>query len=212
MKITAVEKKKGTRYTVYVDEEYFYILDQEILFDNDIRPGREVDEAFLADVRRQADVRKARERALYLLSYRDHSRKELYDKLCRSVDEEIAAQITDRMVTLGLVDDVRYAEKLARDALCRKKLGLRRASFELQRKGISRELADETLERLSEEIDTGDQLRTLVEKKYARYLVDEKGVKRVTAALARLGHSYPDIKEAIAAYIDRDDALDGELD
>lgn len=44
MKITAVEKAKGNRYTVFVDGAYWYILDLEIILKNHLEPGREVDE------------------------------------------------------------------------------------------------------------------------------------------------------------------------
>ena len=97
MKITGIEKKQGTRYTVYVDGEYWYILDVEIIASVNLTEGMEVSEAFLEELLRRAQVRKARERALYLLSYRDHSRKELVDKLLQSVDEDIALQTADKM-------------------------------------------------------------------------------------------------------------------
>ena len=83
MKITEIEKKSKTRYTVYVDGEYFYILDAEILTEHHVRAGMEVTEAFLEQLKAAAQLRRARERAFYLLSYRDHSEKELYQKLGR---------------------------------------------------------------------------------------------------------------------------------
>ena len=73
MKITKIELKSGTRYTVDVDGAYFYIFDLEILQNNGLYVGKEVDESFLLELKQQAEERKARERAFYLHSYRDHS-------------------------------------------------------------------------------------------------------------------------------------------
>ncbi len=202
MKITGIEKKQGTRYTVYVDGEYWYILDVEIIASVNLTEGMEVSEAFLEELLRRAQVRKARERALYLLSYRDHSRKELVDKLLQSVDEDIALQTADKMEEFGYLNDERYARKLARDCMQRKKLGDRRTRFELQKKGVSRAVIDQVLMELEDEIDPREQLRELVERKYARYLTDRKGMQKVTNALARLGHSYGDIRAVLQEYLD----------
>ena len=166
--------------------------------DNNLRPGIECDEAFLEEIKRQADVRRAKERALYLLEYRDHSRKELVEKLCKSVDREIAEATADKMQQLGFLDDRRYAEKLARDLLVRKRQGKKRAFYEMLKKGVPRELAGEVLEEC--EVDPADQLSELIERKYARYLGDEKGRRKVVNALLRLGHSYENIKRALREY------------
>ena len=203
MKITGVEKKQGTRYTVFVDDEYWYILDIELIAANGIREGLCCDEAFLEDVRQQAERRKAKERALYLLEYRDHTRKELVDKLKRSVSAEIAEETADRMEELGFLDDERYAESMAAWLLHTKRLGKRAALFKMQQKGFSRAVAEEAL-RLND-CDPKEALRELLEQRYARYLTDQKGVQKVTNALARLGHSYADIKEVIREYYEGGD-------
>jgi len=203
MKITGVELKQGSRYTVYVDGEYWYILDIELIAANGIREGLECDEDFLEDVLLQAERRKARERAFYLLEYRDHTRKELVDKLRRSVSAEIAEETADRMEELGLLDDERYAEQVATFLLEQKKLGKRAALFKMQQKGFARDVAEEAI-RLAY-VDPREQLRDLIERRYARYLTDQKGVQKVTNALVRLGHNYADIKEIIREYYNLED-------
>lgn len=68
----------------------------------------------------------------------------------------------------------------------------------MQQKGFDRETAEAAL-RLAG-TDPKQQIRDLLDQRYARYLVDEKGVRKVMNALARLGHSYTDMKEVIAEY------------
>ena len=198
MKITAIEKNKGSRYTIYIDDEYWYILDYELIVLNGLRVGFECDEEFLEDLREQAQKRKARERAFYLLEYRDHTRKELVDKLLKSVSSEIAEQTADRMEELGYLDDRKYAKQYAVVLLEQKKLSKRAALYKMQQKGIDKALAEEIFAYM--DIDPRDQIRDLIEQKYERYLVDRKGLQKTVNALMRLGYNYYDVKDVVREY------------
>jgi len=61
MKITALTKSKGTRFRVDVDDEYWYILDAELIYQFGLKTGLEVEESFLEEVKNAAERRKARE-------------------------------------------------------------------------------------------------------------------------------------------------------
>ena len=131
------------------------------------------------------DVRKARERALYLMESRDHSYSELFDKLEKNYPEDVCFEVCSR---------------LCRQLFEVKKLGKYRVRQEMRMKGIPGDIIDETLEEFAEEDDSFARLEELVEKKYERYLVDRKGVEKVKAALARKGYSYGEIREVLDLY------------
>lgn len=202
MKITAIEKNKGSRYTIYIDDDYWYILDYELIVMNGLRVGLECDEAFLEDLREQAERRKARERAFYLLEYRDHTRKELVDKLVKSVSPEIAEQTADRMEELGYLDDRKYAKQYAAVLLEQKKMSKRAALYKMQQKGIDRALAEEIFADM--DIDPREQIRELIEQKYERYLVDRKGLQKTVNAFMRLGYNYYDVKDVVREYYEEE--------
>jgi regulatory protein len=198
MKITNIEKSNATRYKIDVDHEYWCILDLEIIMLNHLKVGLEVDEDFLDDLKMQAERRKARERAYYLLGYRDHSKKELRDKLLDSARPEIVDEILTMIEEQGLINDEEYARKLARYYLQQKNWGAKRAIFEMQKKGINQELAKLAIEEC--DVDVIAQIHKIIEKKYYRYMDDFKGQQKVIAALMRLGYSYDDVKTAINQY------------
>jgi len=175
-------------------------LHSSIITQYSLKEGIEIPQSALDEIIFDNDFRKAKERALYLLEYRDHSYKELFDKLMRNYSEDVCFAVMDRMVELGLINDRKYAKMFARKLFEVKKVGKYKARFEMQKKGISRELIDEMIE--SYEDDTIERLYELVEKKYARYLSDEKGVKKVTSALLRSGYSYSEIKQVLKIYLD----------
>lgn len=200
MKIQSIEKYKGSTYCVEFYEDKKIYLNQEIISDYNLKPDMEIPHEAIDDITHSSDLRRARERALYLLGFRDHSYKELFDKLDQNYSEDICMEICDRMVSIGLVNDKRYAEKLARDFIEVKHYGSYRARYDMQRKGIDRELIDAALEPYED--DTIDRLTKLVERKYTRYLIDKKGVQKVKSALARQGYSYSDVNAVLEEYID----------
>ena len=202
MKITGIEKSKGDRYTVFVDGEYWYILVAEIIVFNHIKVGKEVDEDFLSDIKMQAEQRKARERAYYLLEHRDHSKKELYDKLLKSVSPQVAAQTVKLMEEQGFLDDEAYAQKLLDYYMSTKNWGARRAYCEMLKKGIDKEIASAALEEIK--VDYVEKILGVIEKKYYYCLDDYKSQQKAIAALLRLGFSYDDIKLAISIYKERE--------
>lgn len=206
MIITGIEKNKGTRYTVYVDGEYFYIFDVQILYDFGIKVGLECSEEFLSNVMNAAKRRKAKERALYLLQYRDHSYHELVEKLVKSVDDiDIAEETADKMAKLGFLDDQRYCERLAGEYIVSKKYGVYKAKFELSKKGFDKKLIDECVEAAAEDVDFVEIICGIIESKYKNCLSDRKSIKKTTDALFRRGFSYDDIKQAMDVYADEHD-------
>lgn len=199
MKITSITKKNGTRWQIEVDDEYWAILDAEIIVNQHLKVGVELTEERMEEILRAADFRRARERALYLLDYRDHSRGEIVEKLSRNVDRGIAEEVAAKLCELGLIDDGTYAKKLARHFLLTKKYGARRAEFEMRRKGIDGRLAAEAVAEVEPDEDL---LEELALKKYGRYLEDDpdgKGRDKAIRGLMRLGHGYYEAEAAVDA-------------
>lgn len=73
------------------------------------RAGGVIDDDQLRELLDRSEKNRAREKALYLLSMRDHSRGELERKLRRTAGEQTAAETAARMEEIGLVNDEAYA-------------------------------------------------------------------------------------------------------
>ena len=198
MRITDLKAVKKALSLVYIDGEYAVKLDTAVLAENGIRVGCEIDDEDLRELIEKSEYKRAKEKALWLLSGKDYSRKQLNDKLRREASEDTADEVCSRMEELGLISDEDYAKRLAHDLIYRKKMSLRGARYKLMEKGIDRELCDEILEEF--DVDPVDQIVQIVEKKYADKLGDEKGRRRTYAALQRLGYCSGDIMEALAEF------------
>ncbi|MBQ9605183.1 MAG: regulatory protein RecX, partial [Firmicutes bacterium] len=130
-----------------------------------------------------------------LLEYRDHSRKELRLKLLRNFSPQAADSAIEKIVEMGLIDDARYAQKLAEELLRRKRLSPSAIRSELIMRGISREDAQNVCDLL--DVDERQAITELLETKFASKLSDEKSRSKVFSALLRMGYSYSDIRAAM---------------
>lgn len=200
MTITDVVKKKGGCYRVYADSEELGDFGYDIIALYGIKPGLCCDEEFIEKAVTDEQRRKAREKAFRLLSYRDHSRRELVDKLSCIVPCDIAEETADRMEEIELIDDVRYAKKLANQQLVQKCRGRRRAVYELVCKGISREIAEDAVD--SVEVDFVSQICRLILKKYPDAVFDTDKQRKAAAAMQRRGYSYDEFRRAIERLAD----------
>lgn len=139
-----------------------------------------------------------REKALNLLEYRAHSRRELFDKLRVFADIGTVNEVLDMLEEGGLIDDEAFAFQYAHDLMEMKLLGPQRLKMELSRKGIPEEIAEEAILAAEEEIGSPEErIDRLIEIKYRNMLTDEKNCKKVINSLFRLGYGYDIIKEAI---------------
>lgn len=200
MIITAVEPRRKGLSALYIDGELAMKLDTEVLLAHRFDVGKEIDDEQLHECVQASDMKRCKDKAMWLISYRDHSRSELIGKLKKDYGEEACEAAVTRLEELGLIDDGRYARRYTADLINIKHLSERGVRQKLYEKGIPRELIDEVLEEVF--IDEKEQIRTVIEKKYVRSLYDEKGQRRCANALARLGFSYGDIKSVMREYIE----------
>ena len=198
MTITAIEPRRRQMCALFIDGEYVMNLDAQTLIENRFDVGREIDDDELKEIIEKSNERRAKDKALWLISYRSHSKKELFDKLRRDFDEDSAQKAVDRMQELGLINDGEFAKAYARKLVYGKKMSLRAAELELRRKGIDNITAEQVLSDL--EYDAQTQIIEFISKKY-RNIEDEKIRRRAVAALQRKGYGWDDIKQAIETLV-----------
>ena len=201
MLISAIKPRRKGLSALFLDGEYVCELDTQTLIENRFDVGREIDDEELQEIIALSNERRAKNKALWLISYRDHSKKELKDKIKRTCDEDSAEKAVERMEELGLVDDEDYARRYARKLIFQKKMTKRAAMFELSRKGIDKETAESALDEI--DVDYRENIRDIISRKYPN-ISDEKIKRRAVAALQRLGYSWDDIRAVLEEYADPD--------
>ena len=197
MLITAIEPRRKGLSALFIDGEFAMNLDTQALLENRFDVGRDISDEDLKEMIELSNERRAQEKALWLISYRSHSKKELKDKIRRTCDDTSAEKAVERMEELGLVNDEEYARQFARKLLLQKKMARRAAMLEMSRKGIDKETAEAALDEV--DVDYRENIRYIIEKKY-RDIGDEKIKRRAVAALQRLGYGWDDIRAVLNEY------------
>lgn len=201
MKITA-KQGKGTKIHISIDGEYLLTVDEDFWFSSGYVSGDEIDDGDLAAFKEAAGSRLAFNSAMFSLDMRDHSEKEIRQKLIRKYDAQSVDSAVEKLIGLGLINDRRYAELLTRELFERKKYGKNRVKSELYRRGIAAEIINEVIEAYEEDNDSDnvEKIVDIIRKKYYNKLIDEKSRQKVVAALVRLGYSFSDIRQAMREF------------
>lgn len=198
MELTAAEPRRRGFVQLFLDGEAAVKLDAQVFLQSGLKPGDQVSDQELFELIQASDARRAQEKALYLLEYRNYSKRELTEKIARTAASREAAQAAaGRMEELGLIDDRRFGEDYAKELFSRKGYGARRAAQELRRKGLDQELVQELVEKYGSPEQSEENIRRVLEKKYPGWREDEKVRRRAFAALQRLGYSYQEVREAM---------------
>ena len=194
-KITALLKQRGRLYCAVLESGEEVLLDRKTLDDNGIGEGATFTETAWEQLLALCEKNRAREKALWLLSRRDYSARELTEKLRKTADREVAAATAARMEEVGLVDDERYAERLAREYCLVRKYPTRRAEQKMREKGLSRDLIEAAFEQL--EIDDVQVALEHLEKLCYTDIDCEETRRKMREKLVRYGFSYETLRTAI---------------
>ncbi len=145
-----------------------------------------------------------KEKALRLLSGRPMSRKELVDKLTarprdkekEPIPEELAEEAANRLEELGYLNDAEYARTVARHYAA-KGYGERKLRDELWKRGVPRAYWDQALEEVQ---DPTDAMDAFIRRKLMGRTADRETLGKLSAALARRGYRWEDIRAALSRY------------
>lgn len=138
--------------------------------------------------------------ALKLLEYRGRSLQEMGLRLKRKgFSDAVIAQTVNRLQELGLLNDVRFAEAVARERLEHGYKGKRQIYADLLRKGVARQIIEAALSQAGDEQQAAMTLVNKVVSRYAR-LEPRTRYRRLHNLLLRRGFSPETVSQVLAAY------------
>jgi len=136
--------------------------------------------------------------ALRLLTGRDYTSLKLKQKLlAREFGETDTEAVLARLTAEGWVNDRRFAERFAEAAVGSGRFFGPRLRLEMRRRGIPPDLIAEVVGQMRGEHDEGEQLRSLLERRYPGFAfadATDRERRRVIGFLQRRGFSVAAIR------------------
>lgn len=194
------QKRRSGRYSIFVDNEFFIGLDEEVLYFAKLKEGQEIDPKDLKELVTREEYSRARQYVLNLLSRRLYTCHEVRNKLTqRGYESFIIEKLIADLESKKLLNDTQFAQSWIEERIAHRPRGPAVLRQELSRKGIDRELITELLKSIQ---STNDQIplaeKTLLKKKlYAQEKDPRVRKRKIYQYLAQKGFSPDVIRETV---------------
>ncbi|MDZ7262353.1 MAG: RecX family transcriptional regulator [candidate division KSB1 bacterium] len=201
-KITRIEpqKKRKHRRSIFLDDEFAFGLDEEIIYRYGLKEGDEIADSDIEKLLLSEEKKAAKDRALHFLTHRARSEKEVRDKLNEvGYDPPIVDWAIAELKRLKLLDDVQFAVSFARSKMVTRPAGEHLLRRELKLKGIPDELIEKAIVEAYLEKSQREVAQELAEKRSQQYknLDPQKARKRIADFLLRRGFDWEVVSEVI---------------
>lgn len=186
-----VQKKRKDRYNVFVDGEFRFGLDEGVLARLGLYDKKEIDESEIEQIEKEEVIAKAFNAAVNFLKARERSKKEVRDKLkSKECSEGVIEKVLDKMERLDLVNDKRFAEMFVRDRMKLKPKGKKLLSIELSRKGIAKNIIEESLSEILDKDSEIGLAKIVLEKAIRKYGDSPDSKQKVIRYMMSKGFDY----------------------
>lgn len=205
MRVTRIEELSRSRYKVYVDDSFAFVLYKGELRLYGIREDEELAEQAHAQIMGEVLPKRASLRCMNLLKSRAYTESQLRRKLEEGLypEESIDAAI-QYVKSYHYVDDARFA----RDYIVnqKEKKSRRVIEMDLAAKGVSRELVEEAFSEIEEDGDGPDEeklaLMWLSRRHFDPATADFSEKRRMAAFLYRKGIGGETVRRAVDGRLD----------
>ncbi|NLX78188.1 MAG: regulatory protein RecX [Clostridiaceae bacterium] len=204
MTITSAVKQKNNpdMIQIYIDNVYAFSIPEEEYLRLNLYEKQEITDEEVKRIREEVNVNLAKQRALRILAARDRTEYEVKTRLIQSGFDEAAAEgAVMQLKAIGYINDMLFARKYISDRLKLKPKSKRALAYELEKKGIGKDIIAEVLDDF--ELDETVIAYRLARRKYGKYdVTDPKIQRRIASFLAHKGFSYDIIKGTLEQMIE----------
>lgn len=197
MTVTKIEPVTKTRFRVYVDGQFVFVLYKGELSRYHIAADGELSRETYEEICRNVILKRAKARALHLLNDMGRTESQLRTKLKQGGYAEGAIEEAIRYVkSFGYLNDLEYARSFIAGRKNRK--SRKELYAALCQKGIARELTEQALEEYYDGEDSKEAIRTLIrKKKFEPETADYVQRQKMAGYLMRKGFGYDEIRQVL---------------
>ncbi|QLB51731.1 recombination regulator RecX [Streptococcus sanguinis] len=195
MKITKIEKKKRLYLLELDDSEKLYITEDTIVRFM-LSKGMEITEQELLEIQDYAQFSYGKNLALYHLSFKQRTAKEVKDYLTQhDIQPEIISQVLDNLKKDNWINDRKYANSFIQSNLLTSDKGAFVLKQKLSQKGISSTIIEEELNQF-DFTELTDKVAEKLLKKNQGKLPSKALQDKILQSLINKGFSYSQAKTA----------------
>jgi regulatory protein len=193
-----VQKRNRKRRSVFIDGEFAFGLDEEVLYKSGLKKGESLTQQRIKEITNEEKQKEAKDVALRFLSFRRRTEKQVREKLKKKeFDEKTIEATIDKLKEFDLINDLEFATSWVKDRLALKPRGRKLLRQELWKKGIGKDIIDQVTEELCRDEDKAAlELVERIEKRY-RNLEPKVARRRMFNLLLRRGFSYEVSKNSL---------------
>lgn len=198
MTVTEIEPFTKTKFKIYLDGKFAFVLYKGELSRYGIRRGEKVPGGIVEEIETEVVLKRAKLRAMHLLSDMDRTEAALREKLRQGCyTQDMIDRAVDYVKSFGYLNDARYAENFVRSRQKTKSRKEIRAA--LMQKGVSAEQIEQAFAVCCENGDGEEEaVRSILRKKrFDPRTAGEPERQRIYGYLARKGFRYETVRQVI---------------
>jgi len=197
--VTSIQPVTKTRYRIFLDDEFAFILNAGEMAHLSISEGSTFTDEMMDEAMNKILPERGRKYLLNIIGSMDRTESQIRDSMTKNGYPE---DVISRIIGFGrehrFLDDRRYAANYIDCVSARK--GAVAIRFDLRKRGINEALIDELLSVQDGTTEKDAILSALASRHPIHELADRKEEQKLTAYFARRGFSYDSIHEAFRSY------------
>ena len=197
MTVTKIEPVTKTRYKVYVDGQFAFVLYKGELSRYHIAEDSELEEKTYQSIRKEIILKRAKLRAMHLLNDMGRTESQLRTKLLRNdYPSDIVEEAIAYVKSFGYINDAEYTRSFIENR--KEKKSKKEIYAALCQKGLPKDLIETALEECYADDDSIAAIEAIVrKKKFDPKSTDYKEMQKMMGYLVRKGFRYDDIRRVI---------------
>ncbi|WP_027632101.1 recombination regulator RecX [Clostridium hydrogeniformans] len=204
-KITKIEvqKKHKDRLNIFIDDEFAFGCDGELVYKFSLNKGSSIDAEKLSNIIKEEEFIKCKSYCLNVVSRNLKTEKEIITKLSeKGYEEDTIERALEFLKEYKFINDEKYALMFSKDKII--KSGRKKIEYDLKRKGVDNKIIKHSLDNLDEEVELNNA-KKLALKKYNLLKNKEEDKRKIynklsTYLLGR-GYEYGLIKKVVSSIL-----------
>lgn len=194
-----VQKNNKDRANIYIDYEYTFSCDLELVYTHNIKIKENIDLEYIIKIVEQDNYIKAKNYALKIIEKSYKTEKEIKNRLVKiGYEDLVICKVVEFLKEYEFINDLKYVGLYVKDKS--KTQGRNKIKYSLLTKGIEEDIIENKLNEMGTNLELEVAIK-IAKKKYILLVKKEQDIRKIKQKLAQFlvgkGYSWDLINKAI---------------